>query len=808
MLRDLSSQIIVNGLFSFSILLCLAIGSFGQSQIKGVVKGGQQNLPSATVLLLSLDSTLVKGVVTDTDGQFVIENVALGHYLISSSMLGYTKFSSQPVLVKDENSIVVDIALQEAITELNEIVIKAEKPLFEQQRDRLVVNVGNSITSSGNTILYILQKSPGIVVNKQNNSITMNGRSGVKVMMNGKIMQLPLEAVVQMLDGMNSSNIEKIELITTPPSKYDAEGNAGIIHIVSKENKDFGTNGSYGFTLGAHWAETIGGNFNINHRNKKFSYFLDYSILRNHNLHILNTNRQSIANEFQSVIDYSYRENVTTQQNLNAGFEWNLGKATSLNILFTGYHRNWNLDALTNDVNNLAANSTVFTDMKIHESNIWQSATGSVGLQTKINPKSDVNFSVDYLYYNNNNPSSYDNKLLYQQINVSESQKIDLQKTTPIQFLIAKADYQYYLSPSFTLEVGIKGVTSHLNNDVLVQRLANSVWTTDPIFTSYSTLNEQIGASYMSMKWQAGRQWQVNGGLRYEYTHTSISSPTQENLVNRKYGYLFPSLFLQKDITKAKDIQFSYSRRITRPTYNDIAPYVFFWGPNTFSAGNTSLFPAISDAIRLGYHAKQWILSVQFSHSRQEIVSLQPEIDSQSNNLTYRSQNLNYLNTIGFANSYSFNVARWWEVQSNLTAQYQMGETSHLATNINLYLYGFNINVMNIMKLPKGFAIEVSGFYQSKTLSGVSVFLPQGSLNAGIQKKFQKSIIRLSMDDILYTNYWRIETNQPQNNLNANFNYNWHNQFIRLTYTRNFGNNKLQSVKSKSGSDEERKRVN
>jgi hypothetical protein len=147
-------------------------------------------------------------------------------------------------------------------------------------------------------------------------------------------------------------------------------------------------------------------------------------------------------------------------------------------------------------------------------------------------------------------------------------------------------------------------------------------------------------------------------------------------------------------------------------------------------------------------------------------------------------------------------------VQSNLTAQYQVAKTSHLPNNTTLHLYGVNLNVVNLIKLPKDFSIEISGMYQSKSLAGISQFLPMGSLNAGIQKTFgEKGTLRLSMDDILYTSSWRIKTDAPEVNLNTYFYYDWHNQFIRLTYTRNLGNNKLRSVKVKSASEEERGRV-
>jgi hypothetical protein len=269
---------------------------------------------------------------------------------------------------------------------------------------------------------------------------------------------------------------------------------------------------------------------------------------------------------------------------------------------------------------------------------------------------------------------------------------------------------------------------------------------------------------------------------------------------------LFPGVSIKKDFDRGRDIEFSYSRRITRPTYNDIAPFVFFWGPNAFSAGNTGLLPAISSTVKAGYHVKRLITSIQLSHTKNEIDFFNTETDSQSN-LIYRSQNLDYSNSVGLTNSWSFNLAAWWEVQTNLTALYQVLKTLNLPTNILLHGSGLNVNITSSIRLPKDFSIEVSGMYQSTTLSGTAKYLPAGSLNVGIQKKLKESTVRLAMDDILYTNNWRIKTNVPQDNLNEYFKYDFHNQFIRLVYTRNFGNNKLRSLQLKSASEEERARV-
>jgi hypothetical protein len=781
--------------------------AFSQITITGSIRDNQQSLPLVTVLLLNLDSTLVKGTVTDQTGNFTIENVMPGVYLLSASMVGYSSFFSQQIHTVSTNIDLNEIILNETSTQLGELTVNAQKPLFDQQIDRIVVNVSNSILSTGNSVLEVLQKSPGVVVNRQTNSISLNGKSPVRVMINNKLLQLPLEVVLQMLEGMNSSNVEKVELITTPPANYDADGNGGIIHIVTNKYDETGTNATFGLIVGAKWAETFGGNLDIHHRNKKVAYFIDYSVLRSHNLHKLDAQRKIKSNEFvQTVNDHSRRENFTTQQNLNMGVEWKIGSKTLANMLLTGYSRNWELKARATDQYYIKADSSVTTEMAIQESNIWRSATASFGLVTSINSKSKIGASMDYLYYRNNNPSIYNVNILQQAV-PPEGYLIDLEKSTPIHLYIAKLDYNIDVSPMFSFEAGAKAVISTLRNDVLVQREVDEVRTRDTTFTSSSELNEQITAGYILTKWLTGK-WHITSGLRYEHTITTITTPTHRKLTDRRYGNFFPSLLLRRNFDNETDVQFSYSKRITRPTYNDIAPFVFFWGPNTFSAGNTSIFPSVAETFTLGYHEKQWIVSLQFTHSKNEITFLQPEID-QSNNLIYRSQNLKYLNTLSVTNSYSISPTRWWEIHSNVTLQYQMAKAEYLASDVGARLFGVNISVQNQLKLPRKFSIEISGIYQSKLQVGISQYLPFGSINAGVQKSFEKGgMLRLSVDDLFNTNNWRIKTYSPDNNIDSYFNYYWHNRYIRLTYTWKLGNKSVQSLKALSGSEEERRRVN
>ncbi|MEO5978885.1 MAG: TonB-dependent receptor [Chryseolinea sp.] len=787
--------------FIIIYVFCFYTSCFSQSKVIGKITGKEQALPLVNVVLLR-DSIIVKAIATDNLGVFIFNDVAPGRYSLSASMLGYAPQRISCVVSEGKKvSLIPDIILVETSFALGEVTINSERQLVDSRPDRLVINV-NGLTSAGNTMLEVLQKSPGVVVNKQSNTIAMNGRSGVRIMINEKLMQVSSDVAIQMLEGMSASNIDRIELITTPPAKYDAGGSGGIIHIITKKNAEYGTNGSATCTLGAHWAETLGITVNVNHRAKNHAYFIDYSILRNHNRHVFEMYRNFVSDgQTLSVIDHSHRENVTTQQNLSVGGEWNPSQRTQVNILLTGYRSDWKMTAIALDDTDVSSDSTTHTSMKVRESNVWQSATASIGVRHNLNEKSKLDFTADYLYYHNSNPSGYNGN--------TQNSNIDLTKSTPIRFFVTAANYSNTRDAMFSWDTGVKVVVSSLNNRVNVRRLQTGEWVTDPLFTSNSMMNEKVFAGYLSTQWVPASNWQINSGLRYEYTNTVITSATRDDLVNRKYGYFFPTITVRRNLTNDGQIYVSYNRRITRPTYNDIAPYVFFWGPNSFSAGNTSLYPGLSDAITVGYQVGLFAVAFQHTHIRREIVMMQPEIEAQTNSLTFRSQNLKYLNSLALTISYSIKPAPWWEMQVNVVGQHQTALTAILVSNDRFSRYGVNINMIHVVNLPNDFSMQLGGTYQSKTLSGVSYYLPLGSLNAGLQKKMgQSGILRLSMDDILNTNYWKIKTLSKENNFDVYFKYNFHNRYVRLTYTYNLGNAKLRSVKVKSGSEEERRRVN
>ncbi|MDQ3276785.1 MAG: TonB-dependent receptor, partial [Bacteroidota bacterium] len=270
--------------FLAALLLVLALCSgtivCSQSRVGGFVFGTtNQPLAGASVtLLLAKDSSLVKGSLTSPQGRYVLETVTPGAYLIAVSYTGFKQvYTPAFTISKNEDKEVAAVSLVEKADALKEVTLVAKRPLFEQKVDRMVINVANNITAAGSTVLDVLERSPNIVVDRQNNALSINGKDGVVVMINGKINRMPISSLVQMLASMPSDNVERVEVITTPPANFDAEGNAGYVNIVLKRNLQFGTNGSYSLTAGYSRGPITTASGNINYRKGRWNVYGNYA---------------------------------------------------------------------------------------------------------------------------------------------------------------------------------------------------------------------------------------------------------------------------------------------------------------------------------------------------------------------------------------------------------------------------------------------------------------------------------------------------------------------------------------------------
>lgn len=779
-----------------------------------VIEGSGKPLPFANVLLLrTTDSTLVKGEVTDMDGKYTIQNVPEGEYFLSFTMVGYATSYSESFLLNGNSTKEMGITtISEDVSQLDAVTVTARKPLFEQKIDRLTINVAASITSAGVTALQVLERSPGVMVNRQQGSISIAGKEGVVVMINGKINRMPISAVVEFLDGMPSSNIEKIEIITTPPANFDAEGNAGFINIVLKQSGDQGLNGSYSLSAGYGKGETGNANINFNYRTGKLNLYGDYTYLRESQLQNATTGRRiDYENTLTETLSITERDPLRNNHMGRLGLDFQLSKKTVLGALLTSYDTKWTMDASNKAT--IARNGvpTALITVENEELNQWRHYGANLNIQHTFRPDETLSFDADYLYYRDNNPNDYVNNYFDGANNFVFEELTRSGKITPLKIVVGKLDYAKSIGPKVKLETGLKGTLSHFTNDVNVEYNLGQGWVKDPSLTAKYELDEKILAAYSALDVKLDDKSNLKIGLRYEFTDSNLGSEEEANIVDREYGKFFPSFFLSRKFNDKNSANLSFVRRITRPTFNDMAPFVIFIDPYTFFSGNSALQPAISNAVKFDYRFSTVLLSVQYSVEDSTIAGFQTRVDPVTNRQIYFSENLKDKKTASVTLSFPINLTNWWSMQFNLT-----GIRTELRSYFGGELLTFKQKSLNFFAsqtftLPKDFTFEVSGFYNSRSLSGAYTFKSLGSLNAGLQKKFKNEggSLRFGFDNILNTMVWRSELDLTDQGLFLYDNWDFVPPTVKLSYSRNFGNKKLKGTRQRgTGSEEERGRVN
>lgn len=806
-------------LYQHKSLILILIGLFcsylGFSQIQGSVKdANNQPLSNAHILLLNQkDSSVVISHIASEEGTYSITNFTPGKYLIGVNMLGYKPAYSAPFEVKSANDHIHNgsiIAEQQSFV-IEDVDVTAKKPIYELKIDRTVINVENSITSSGNTALEVLEKAPGVVVDRQNNSVSMNGKGGVMIIINGRQNRMPLAAAVEMLAAMSADNVKKIELITSPPAKYDAEGDAGIINIVLKKNDDFGTNGA--FTLGAGMGvhEKLNGSLNLNHHVEKVNYFGLYNASYNNTQQNINSNR--IVNQGGSLLETdskSLREAQLLFQNARLGFDYTITSKTVIGLLGAGYIRDWDLDAV-NDI--FYRRNEAITDrskLKTFETSKWIHYMGNTYLQHHFKEEEVLDVNFDYLYYDNDNPSNYVISNTGTGENTNKDEGIDVTKSTPIHIGVGTIDYTRQLGSKVKLEGGAKATITRFSNDVSVNYLRQGLWEVDDELTNKYKMEEDISALYSTFSYTLNKKISIVAGLRYEYMNTVLNSATQKNILNLHYGKLFPTFYFSDKWNENNSWLFSYSRRIDRPTFNELAPFIVFMTPETFVSGNEKLVPAMSDILKTDFQHKGMIISFTFTDTKNAISRFQPKIIEQTNRLYVTSKNLDHQQTSSLMLALPVTMYKWWKMQNNFIWIYQTIRTNYEGEYLNLDLINYRINSIQNITITKTIAAEVSGFYQSAALFGIAKMKPFGRLDIGLVKKFNDENSRLSLNvtDVFKTNIYKSTANVPELNINTRVLLDFEPRFVMLTFSQNFGNTKVKSAgKRETGSEEERNRI-
>ncbi len=804
------------------IVICLI--STQQLKSQSVIQGNietsdEKPLQFANVLLLkSADSSLVKGVISDTSGKYSFKNIRNGRYLVTASFTGMKQVYSQTFeITADKKTINAGILLLgNGNVQLKDVTVAVKKPMFEQKIDRVVINLKNSITDVGGTALDVLEKSPGVTVNRQNNSIVINGKNGVAVMMNGKMNYMPMDALVQLLAGISAGNIEKIELITTPPAKYDAAGNAGYINIVLTDNPYYGFNGSYFFTAGYGNRELGAAGGNFNYRSAKISLYGNYAFNHNHYIQP-STGFTQFAKAGNTITNTSFsnRDAIRQVQNLRIGMDYSLDTATIISALVSGYINHWSM--IANNGAAITKNNipdTIITSVDDPELNIWQNIMTNLNFQHVFKPGKVLFSDANYIYYKDNNPNTYSTNYYNKAKEFLYHEDLKSGKITPINFWVFSSDYTTPLSKKITMETGAKISLSKFTNYVTTENLKQGIWVPDLGLSANYSLKENIGAVYTSFNINLDGKISMKAGLRYEYTTTNLGSSETHNIVNRKYGELFPTFYISKKLDNDNTINFSYNRRITRPAFTDLAPFTVFFDPKTFFTGNPALRPAIAKTLQASYGFKNYNFSLSYTHEVNTIENFYfqtQRIDTVSGIVYLSASNFKYEQYLTASFSLPVIVTKWWSMQNNITGNWRQINASFDKAPVQLKIFNYSLNSTQRFTLPKNFSVEITGFYSSASYFGTAKRGSLYQLDAGLQKKLgnKNDILRLTATDIFNSgNYWKFGETLPNTGAIVNRTFNYGTIGYKLTYTHNFGNKSLKVKRERStGAEDELNRV-
>ncbi|MDR3714616.1 MAG: outer membrane beta-barrel family protein [Puia sp.] len=796
---------------------------------------GGAAIPFANVLLLkAFDSSLVKAAVTDEKGSFQFDHIAAGKYLLRFSAVGYQGWEG-PVFELPANqqtagqpvSNLGTHIVKEDDRQMAEVVVRAQKPLYQQQTGGMVVNVESSVLTKGSSALEVLERSPGVVVDHQNNAIALNGKDGVTVMINGKLMRMPMDQLVILLGGMSADDIGKIELLTTPPAGYDAEGNGGIINIVLKKNKKIGTSGSLSLTGGYGWGEKGTASVNLAHNTGKVNVYGSYTFFHDRTYSDLFVKGSENFPPLGGLLDnltWDTTRQVQNNHNLSIGLDATLSPKTTIggNINYNNIHSS--SVSADRQIFNVLPDSLLLFNGFISGINRWRNLSSSMYLEKKIRQGEQININLDWLYFNNDRPNEVQSSFRDGKGDPAGTNNDTLfsprqrgYASTAIQVGVLKMDYSKQLSRKLKLETGVKGTYTWDKSGSGIESLVDGDWTGRSGTSNNIAMKEGIGAAYASMNAQLDPLTSLTAGARYEYSHTKMEDPTTGAVtVDRRLGVLFPSVTLSRKLADRSDLQLTYSKRISRPSYNDLASYIGYSGPIAAYTGNPFLRPTITNNLKLGYTYRGYSFSVMLSRDDYPITRYQLGENPAGNVLYILPQNLAYQDNLNFQTNLPFKVADWWTMNYGFVGGWRKFREDYTALPVEKTYFAYSSNFSETFKLPGLFSVELSGWYNSGTYNGTTKIDGVGTINAGVKKELKNNegTLQLSVADLFRTisiNGYHGQLTREAFATDNHFIYNTESTrspIFKITYTRSFGSGLLKSQrKQASGSEEEKERV-
>ncbi len=795
----------LNSLGLFLALCALAPGSLSaQVGAKRTIGGkvtDQQAKPMefATVSLLNArDSSLVKTSMTTETGSYQFDNPSNGTYLVMAYVMGYKKTYSKPVTVTETSVQVEDLMMPAETKTLKEVAITAQKPFIERKMDKLVMNVEGSSVSAGSTAMEVLEKAPGVTIDKDDN-ISMRGKQGVLIMLDGKPTYMSSADVANMLRNMQSNQIESIELITSPSARYDAAGTSGIINIRTKKSKNMGLNGTLTAGGGYGLTSKYSAGTTLNYRQNKVNVFGNYNYGNNGRLNTLDLNRevdyQDTLTRFTQLNNWNNRR---YSNSFKGGMDYFINKNHTIGILVNGY-ANSNREESENSTGRLN-NFNQGEDITIrgHNRETYSNMAYNFNYKGTLDTLGrEVSVDLDYSRFNGKQDELRDN--FYTVIGGPAKNPLFIKNYAPstIDVKSVKVDYTHPVNKSTRIEAGFKSSWVKTDNDLLLAKLNGSTWMPDPDYTNRFVYDENIYAGYLNFS-KDMKNTGIQLGLRAEQTYSEGNSVTRNEVNTRKYLELFPSISISQKISKDHQLGLSYSRRIDRPAYDNLNPFLDFLDEYTYQKGNPFLKPQFTNAFDLSYTYKGSITAgLNYSRTNDAMVTFTRQEDITKRTFAIE-ENVDRQEIFGLNIYAPVKPTKWWNINNNGQVFHMSFHSTSGTDNLSTGQVAVTYNMDHSFTISKTFSAEASIQYQSPMQYNIFKISSQTVWNAGLRKSFKNNQInlRLNMNDIFNTRQQSLSTTYQ--NMNLYFTEKGESQIGRISLSYRFGKNEIKPSRRRS----------
>ncbi|TPD71902.1 TonB-dependent receptor [Flavobacterium microcysteis] len=805
-------------IFILAILMVSTMTSllFGQNleqpekiSISGKITSDKNESISNTIVYL-VDSTqkLVKTEYSDENGQFVFQNVTKGMYQVQIVENGKTRYESQP-FEAIQNVELPPIVLKADIQNLDEVVITKTKPYIERQDGKMILNVESSITATGSSAFEVLEKAPGVNVDNSDN-ISLRGKGGILVQIDGKAVQMTGNDLANYLRGIPSGAIEKIEFITNPSSKYDAAGSS-IINIRMKKDKRKGTNGSITTAYGQGRYPKSNNSLSLNHRNKDINIFGNYNFAYRESFTELILDRRFYN-------DGNFTGAYEQDNFLRTNFRNHIGKIGA--DFFASKKHTFGIVANTvsNRYNPTGKNaSDVFDETNSQTSRFFTNNNSRNNLKNysvNLNHKYAIDtlgteWTTDFDYANYGNKTRQNFITRYFDLNNVENQNPYLLNGNingDLDIYSLKTDFVKTLKNDVKIETGLKTSYVKADNNLEFYDVSSGIPVFDPTKSNHFIYKENINAVYINASKQFGK-WSAYLGFRVENTNITGEQLVDNTSFTNNYTQLFPSGFLSYAINDNNSLEFNYSRRISRPSYDQLNPFKFFLDPTTYKEGNPYLKPQTTHSFELTHILNQNIFTtLNFSRTTDNITGVIAPSENDQQLTVQTDKNLNTADIYGLFIIVPVKVAKWWDIANSFNSYYGSYSGTVAGTTLkNRGNFTFNCNSVNNFKIGNGYTAEVTGNYRAREIYAFMDVDPIWYVNLGVQKKFKNSTLKLAVNDVFYTN--RTTADTEFTNYREHFKVSRETRVAVLSYTYNFGNSNANDRRKTGGAEDIKQRA-